>query len=280
MKKTEKIFKHKKKFGQNFLTDSKICEKIVKNAGVDKKDVIEIGPGNGILTKEILKRANRLIAVEKDLDLKQILKEKFIYAKNLHLVFDDFLKIDLKKLVLDFNFCEDVNFCANLPFYITSPIIVKILQSGLNINSLTFMVQKEMAQRLVAKPGSKNCGAISVFVHYFCEPKILFNVSKGSFFPAPKVDASIIKLKIKKEKYCFVKDEEMFFIFVRAAFSSRRKLLINPVSKLLNIKKETLKNILQNLKISNFKRAEELSLFELVKLFNFLEEKGFILTKN
>ena len=142
------------------------------------------------------------------------------------------------------------------------------------------MVQKELAQRLVAKPGSRNCGAISVFVHYFCEPKILFNVLKGSFFPAPKVDASVIKMKIKKEKDFFVRNEEMFFTFVRAAFSNRRKFLINPISKFLNIKKESLKNILKDLKISSLKRAEALSLFEFVKLYNFLEEKGLFKTKN
>ncbi len=190
-------FKIKKSLGQNFLTDFKICKKIVDLAEFEGEDIIEIGPGFGALTKELLKKTDKLIAIEKDFELIPILKEKFKEQKNFHLYCEDFLKMDLDDFIKK-NCKKEVSVCANLPYYITTPIIIKILESKTVFRKIVLMVQKEVALRLVAKPKEKSCSAISVFVHYFTNPKILFHVSKGSFFPAPKVSSSVIMLEKKK----------------------------------------------------------------------------------
>lgn len=270
MKKEE--FKIKKHLGQNFLTNSKICEKIVNFAQVKNKLVVEIGPGLGALTSHLLKDAKKVIAIEKDFELIPILKQKFLKALNFELICEDFLKTDLNQLILkNQKNGEQVVVCANLPYYISSLAVVKILKLNVKIESAVLMFQKEVALRLVAKPGSKNCGAISVLTNYFSKPEILFYVLKGNFFPVPKVNSAVVKLTIKQKKEHNLKNQEMFFKIVRASFLNRRKFLINPVSKFLKINKKELEKILIELKINLKKRAEQLSLKEFVDLANKIE---------
>lgn len=273
MKKEKEKFKIKKHLGQNFITDKKICEKIVNFAEVEKKLVIEIGPGFGGLTEILLKKAKKVIAIEKDFELIPILKQKFLNVENFELICADFLKIDLNQLILKNQEKNlEVVVCGNLPYYISSLAVVKILNLKVKIKSAVLMFQKELALRLIAKPGSKNCGAISVLTNYFSKPEILFYVLRGSFFPVPKVDSAVVKLAIKQKKDYFLKNQDMFFKIVRAGFLKRRKFLINPLSEFLNIPKKDLEKILIELKINPKKRAEQLSLKEFVDLTNKLED--------
>ncbi len=276
MKEQEKGFRFKKKLGQNFLTDSKICKKIVERAKIEGGVVLEIGPGSGILTNELLKRAEKVIAVEKDRELVPILKEKFKDIKNFELVNEDFLRLDLKKMVEENKKFKEFRICANLPYYITSPAVIKILSSKLEIETTTLMLQKEVANRFIAKKGDSNYGSISVFVQYFSEPEILFNVLRGSFFPAPRVDSAVINLK-KKSLNSGVEDEEFFFEVLRACFSQKRKKILNPLyEKFRAGEKEFLKTdleqMLKEIKTEN-KRAQELSVEEYVLLSNKLYER-------
>ena len=272
-KKIKKGFKIKKNLGQNFITDSKICEKIVRFADVENKLVVEIGPGQGALTAHLLKKAAKVVAIEKDIELIPILKQRFLKAKNFELICADFLKIDLNQLILKNKSREkEVVVCGNLPYYISSLAVVKILELKEKIKMAVLMFQKEFALRLVAKPGSKNCGAISVLTNYFSKPEILFYVLKGSFFPIPKVDSAVLKLTIKHKKDYFLKNQDLFFKIVRASFLKRRKILINPLSEFLKISKKELEKILAEVKINPKKRAEQLSLKEFVELANKLEE--------
>ena len=261
-------FKIKKALGQNFLKNEKICQKIVKVADVENSFVVEIGPGFGALTQELLKYAKKVVAVEKDKDFMPFLEKKFKGNSKLLIIWEDFLNLDFKKLVEEHSNGLKVVVCANLPYYITTPILFKILHSKLKCN-LTLMVQKELAVRIVAKPGTKNCGAISALVHYFFKPEIVFNVSRGNFFPAPKVESAVIKLTAK-EKDKTLKCEETFLKLVRVSFSQRRKILINPVSFSFNISKEILKEVLSGMGLKGEARAEELKLKDLIKLSNFI----------
>ncbi len=271
----DKGFKYKKGFGQNFLTDPKICKKIVDKAKIDGGLVLEIGPGSGILTNELLNVAEKVIAVEKDRDLIPILKEKFKDIKNFELINEDFLRLDLKKIVEENKNFKEFRICANLPYYITSPAVVKILSSKLEIKTTTLMLQKEVAKRFVAKKGDSNYGSISVFVQYFSEPEILFNVLRGSFFPAPNVDSAVINLK-KKTLNKTVADEEFFFEVVRTCFSQKRKKILNPLYEkfkaIEEISKKELEEILKELEMEN-KRAQELSIDEYIFLSNRLYKR-------
>jgi 16S rRNA (adenine1518-N6/adenine1519-N6)-dimethyltransferase len=243
----------------------------VNLAKIEQEDVIEIGPGLGALTKELLKVTYNLIAIEKDRDLIPILEKKFEGCTNFKLYCRDFLEIDLDKFVQQ-NCMDEVSICANLPYYVTTPIMIKILQAKKAFKKIVLMVQKEVALRIVAKPGEKGCGAISVFIHYFTSAKILFHVSRGSFFPVPKVDSSVILLERKDIKEYLVEDEEKFFEFVRICFSQKRKFLINPVSKKFNISKKDLNCLLTDLKINVKARAQDLKLKDFVFLFKRVEK--------
>lgn len=275
MKEEAKGFKFKKGFGQNFLTDPKICKKIVDRAKIEGGVVLEIGPGSGILTNELLKRAEKVIAVEKDKELIPILEEKFKDIKNFELVNEDFLRLDLKKIVEENEKFKEFRICANLPYYITSPAVIKILSSKLEIKTTTLMLQKEVAKRFAAKKGESNYGSISVFVQYFSEPEILFNVLRGSFFPPPKVDSAVINLK-KKPLNKSVENEEFFFEVVRTCFSQKRKKILNPLyekfNMMLKISKKELEGMLKEIEMQN-KRAQELSVEEYVFLSNELYRK-------
>lgn len=275
MKEEAKGFKFKKRFGQNFLTDPKICKKIVDRAEIEGGVVLEIGPGSGILTNELLKKAEKVIAVEKDKELISILEEKFKDIKNFELVNEDFLRLDLNKIVEENEKFKEFRICANLPYYITSPAVIKILSSKLEIKTTTLMLQKEVAKRFVAKKGESNYGSISVFVQYFSEPEILFNVLRGSFFPPPKVDSAVINLK-KKPLNKSVENEEFFFEVVRTCFSQKRKKILNPLyekfNMMLKISKKELEGMLKEIEMQN-KRAQELSVEEYVFLSNELYRK-------
>ncbi len=261
----------KKRLGQNFLKSSNICRKIVQAANINGGVVLEIGPGFGALTKELLKKADKVVAVEKDKDLIPILQETFKDELKLHILHGDFLDLNLEEIVKENLKYGSFKICANVPYYITSPIIVKILKCRLQIKSITLMLQKEAAYRICAPPGSRNCGAISVFVRYFAVPHLLFEVSKGNFFPKPQVDSAVVKLCINYERI-YVKNEVNFFRLVRAAFSQRRKMLVNPVSSEFKIKKIVLEDMLKSLCICSKLRAEHLTLNQFISIANMLEE--------
>ena len=261
----------KKRLGQNFLKNGNICRKIVQAANVNGGAVLEIGPGFGVLTRELLKRADKVVAVEKDKDLIPVLRETFINEPKLHILHGDFLELNLEEIVKENLKYGSFKVCANVPYYITSPIIVKILKCRLNIESVTLMLQKEAAARICAPPGNRNCGAISIFVRYFAVPQMLFEVSRGNFFPKPQVDSAVIKLCANLERP-HVKNEANFFRLVRAAFSQRRKMLINPISSEFKIKKIILEDILKKLCICSKLRAEHLTLNQFISIANMLED--------
>lgn len=266
-------FSLSKSLGQNFLINPSICPKMAKMSGAQDNFVLEIGTGIGVLTKELAKIAKKVCAVEIDSNLIPVLKETLVEFNNIEIINQDILKVDLQKLFDEKAQNMKICVCANLPYYITSPIIMHLLELNLNIESITVMVQKEAAQRICAAPGSRECGAISLAVRYYSTPKLLFNVSRGSFFPPPNVDSCVIKLEINKTPPIQINNSSKFFELVRTSFSQRRKVLINPLSKKLNISKDSLKNILNDLNISPTVRAEQLSLEQFADIFNSIQNK-------
>ena len=259
----ENGFEFKKKFGQNFLINPSVCPKMAALSGADKNTgVLEIGPGIGGLTKELCKVAGKVVAVEIDEKLPPLLEKTLREFDNKTIISGDILKLDLKKLFSEHFSGMDVVVCANLPYYITSPVIMALLEERLPIKSITVMVQKEAAERISAKPGTRECGAISLAIRYFSTPKKGFSVSRGSFMPAPNVDSEVIRLDLNEKPPVSPKSEEMFFKTIKAAFSMRRKTLVNCLSKDFSLPKDTLSEILSSLGISPTARAEELSLEE------------------
>lgn len=254
-------FTFSKSLGQNFLINPTVCPRMAENCGADSRTgVIEIGPGAGVLTNELALAAEKVVAIELDKRLLPVLQETLAEHKNVKVINDDVMKLDLHKLIKD-EFGEGrVVVCANLPYYITSPVIMRILEERLPIDALTVMVQKEAAQRICASPGTRASGAISAAVHYYSEPQLLFNVSAGSFIPAPKVDSAVIKLNILKEPPVKAADEKMFFKVVRAAFLQRRKTLSNSLSSGLSISKSESEKILSEAGIKSNARAEEMTM--------------------
>ncbi|MEE1239639.1 MAG: 16S rRNA (adenine(1518)-N(6)/adenine(1519)-N(6))-dimethyltransferase RsmA, partial [Acutalibacteraceae bacterium] len=224
-------FTFKKSLGQNFLINPDVCPAMADAACDKDTGVIEIGPGIGVLTAELSARAKRVIAIELDERLKKILPVTLSDCENVEVIYGDVLKTDLKALIAEkFSDCKRVAVCANLPYYITSPIVMNLLESKLPIDSITVMVQKEAAERLCAKVGTREAGAVSVAVSYYAEPEILFGVDKDSFMPPPKVDSAVIQLHIRENPPVAVNDESKFFRLVKACFAQRRKTLVNTVS--------------------------------------------------
>lgn len=266
-------FTFKKSLGQNFLTDLSVCERMAKRADKDTY-VLEIGPGAGVLTKQLCLAAKRVIAIEIDTRLKPILEKELAGFDNVKVIFADVLKLDLKSLIKE-EFGENarVIICANLPYYITSPIIMGILCQRLPVESLTVMVQKEAAERLCAEVGDRAAGAVTAAVRYYSRPEILFLVKKESFVPAPKVDSAVINLEILNEPPVEVLDEKFFMSVVKSCFAQRRKTLLNSVSNTLGISKETIKNALLKLGLSESVRGESLTLSNLADLSNLLYKK-------
>lgn len=267
-------FTFSKSLGQNFLINPSVCPKMAEQSGAKKGvGVIEVGPGIGVLTCQLAERADRVVAIELDKRLLPVLDETLAEYDNIRIINDDILKIDLKKLIeTEFSGMEVV-VCANLPYYITSPVIMKLLEDRLPINALTVMVQKEAAQRICAEVGSRQSGAVTVAVNYYAKPQILFGVSAGSFMPAPKVDSAVIRLDILKEPCVQVEDEELFFKVVKAAFSQRRKTLPNSLSAGLQISKLTVTNALNRANVPVNYRAEQLTMEQLAKISNAIGSK-------
>lgn len=261
-----------KSLGQNFLIDDNVIEKIVNSSNITKNDlVIEIGPGLGTLTKSLLEKAKKVVAIELDDRMLNILNERFYLYSNFEIIHEDVLKVNLKQLIREEkekNEIESVKIVANLPYYITTPIIMKLLEDKLDIESITVMVQKEVAKRLTAMPGEKLAGAITYSVNYYCEAKEVVEVSKYCFIPAPEVDSEVIKLILRKETPVKVENEEILFKLIKNSFMQRRKTFINGVSNGGLIDKESLKKILNEMNINENIRGENLSLNQFAQIAN------------
>ena len=254
-------FSFSKGLGQNFLINPTVCPRMAEMGNAKPGwGIIEIGAGVGVLTAELARRADKVVCIEIDSRLLPVLDETLAEFDNIKIVNEDVLKVDLHKLIEQEFAGMPVAVCANLPYYITSPIIMNLLEAHLPIASLTVMVQKEAAARLCAEPGSREVGAVSIAVRYYSDPKILFQVSRGSFLPAPDVDSTVIRLDVRDRPPVEVGSEEQFFKVVRAAFSQRRKTLPNTLSAGLSIPKEQAIEMLEKAGIPTNLRAEQLTL--------------------
>ena len=265
-------FDFKKSLGQNFLINDAICPAMAEAACDKNTGVLEIGPGIGVLTVELSKAAKRVVAIELDERLRKILPKTLCNCDNVEVIFGDAMKLDLSKIIAEkFSDCQRVCVCANLPYYITSPIIMMLLESRLPIENITVMVQKEAAQRLCAEVGSRESGAITVAVNYYAEPEILFSVNKDSFLPPPKVDSAVIKLNVRKKPPVKVDNEKKFFALVKVAFAQRRKTFVNTVANTTELSKDEIQNALLSLNLSPTIRSEQLKMEELAELSNILK---------
>lgn len=260
-------FTFSKGLGQNFLVNPSVCPRMAEECGADSGvGVLEVGPGIGVLTHELCLRADKVVSVELDQRLPEVLAETLAEHKNFKLVSGDIMEIDVRKLIEEEFNGLDVVVCANLPYYITSPIIMKFLEEKLPIKSLTVMVQKEAADRLTAKVGSRESGAVTVAVSYYSTPEFLFNVSRGSFMPSPNVDSAVIKLNISDKPNVEVKNEKDFRKVVKAGFSQRRKTLSNSLSSGLGISKQDANSLIEKANLAPSIRAEKLSLEDFGRL--------------
>ena len=257
-----------KSLGQNFLINDEVIEKIVDSANVNKEDlVIEIGPGLGTLTAKLLERAKKVIAIELDNRMISILNDRFSLFENFELINEDVLKVNLNEVIHKEN-VKSVKVVANLPYYITTPIIMKLLEDKLNIESITVMIQKEVAKRLTAQPGDKLSGAITYSVNYYCEPEEVIIVPNSSFIPEPEVESEVINLKIRKEPPIKVKNEELFFKLIKASFMQRRKTLLNGITNSGLMNKEETKELLAKVGLDERVRGESLSMQDFANLAN------------
>ncbi len=260
-------FSFSKALGQNFLIDPDVCPRMAEMSGAKEGTcAIEIGPGLGVLTVELAKRADKVVTVELDTRLIPVLAETLSDYRNVEVINADVLKTDLHKLIAEKFEGKSVNVCANLPYYITSPILMYLLESKLPVDSITVMVQKEAADRLCAKVGSRDSGAITVAVNYYAETQVLFDVGRECFTPSPNVDSCVIKLNVRKAPPVKVEDEEFFFKMVKAAFSQRRKTASNGISSGLGIAKDKVAEALVLSELSPTVRAEALTMEELARL--------------
>lgn len=256
-------FKFSKSLGQNFLIDDSVLTDIVEGADVDDRDfIIEIGPGVGTLTAKLLMKAKRVTSIELDNDLIPILQEELGKHENFNLIHNDALKVDFNALI---GKEESVKLVANLPYYVTTPIIVKLLKDGYNFKSLTIMIQKEVAERIDAEPNCKEYGALSVLVQYYCNTSIVRRVAPSCFIPRPKVESIVIKLDRLPEPRVKTKSEKIMFELVRAGFNMRRKTLWN-AAKTFGLSKEKLEQAFEKSGIDPKRRAETLSIHEFADL--------------
>ena len=267
--------KANKNLGQNFLVSNDAINQIVNSGEIEKDDlIIEIGPGLGTLTKELLEKAKKVICVELDNKMVEILNERFSLYDNLEILNQDILKTDLKEIIKkekNQNNIKDVKIIANLPYYITTPIIMKLLEEKLDLKSITVMIQKEVAERLIATPGEKNTGAITYTVYYYAEAKKITEVPNTSFIPEPEVTSEVIRLDIRKDPPVETKNTELMFKIIKNAFMQRRKTLLNSLTntKIFNNKDEGAK-ILKTLNLSENIRAEELTLKNFAEITDLL----------
>ncbi|MDR1467006.1 MAG: 16S rRNA (adenine(1518)-N(6)/adenine(1519)-N(6))-dimethyltransferase RsmA [Oscillospiraceae bacterium] len=266
---SEHNFRASKLMGQNFLTNKNICSKIAYFSQIDNQtSVIEIGPGMGALTFELAKVSKKVVAVELDKRLVCVLDTALKKLKNTKVIQGDILKLDIKRMIYEEFSGANIVVCANLPYSITSPIIMRLLEERIPIKAVVVMVQKEAAKRICSKVGTRNCGAISASVEYFSEPKILFNVSRGNFFPIPKVDSSVIRLKIRNNPFLKIKSEKLFFEIIRVGFLERRKAIKNPLVTRTNFSKQQILRALEKSQISPLARAENICIEGFAKLSN------------
>lgn len=270
-------FKFSKSLGQNFIIDPEICPKMAELCSENENSgILEIGPGIGVLTVQLAKRFEKVVSVEIDKRLIPILSETVSEFENVKVINNDILEINLNKIIEEeFSDCTEVNVCANLPYYITSEIIMYILENNPGFKSITVMVQKEAAERICALPGTRQSGAISMAVRYYGVPKILFNVNRNCFVPSPNVDSCVIKIEMKDDNRQGIKNSKNFFKIIRAAYSKRRKNLLNSLSMGLNISKENVKEILEKCEINCNLRAEQLKFEEFVNISNLFSDLVF-----
>ncbi len=267
-------FMFQKKFGQNFLIDTHVVDKIIRSAGLTKDDmVLEIGPGIGSLTQHLAEHAGKVVAVEIDKNLIPILKETLAAYDNITIINEDILKVDINALAEQYNGGKPIKVVANLPYYITTPIIMGLFESHVPIESITVMVQKEVADRMQVGPGTKDYGALSLAVQYYAKPEIVANVPPNCFIPRPTVGSAVIKLTRFKEPPVDVKDEALMFRLIRASFNQRRKTLVNGLtnSSELSFSKEQITEAITSLGWQATIRGESLTLEEFAKLSNSLQ---------
>ena len=264
-------FSFSKALGQNFLVNPSVCPRMATACHPDIDGpfaVLEIGPGIGVLTAELARVAAKVITVELDDRLIPVLKETLAEFDNVTVIHGDAMKLDLPALLAEHAAGLPVVVCANLPYYITSPILMNLLESRLPIECITVLVQKEAAVRLCARPGTRECGSVTLAVQYFAQPQILFPVSRGSFMPAPKVDSSVIQLRIRKTPPCTVSDEALLFRLIHAAFGQRRKTLLNSLCS-AGYQKPQIAAALTAAGLSPTARAEELTMEQFAALTEF-----------
>ena len=263
-------FTFSKKLGQNFLINPTVCPRMAEACGAGAgTGVLEVGPGIGVLTTELAARAEKVCAVELDSRLLPVLSETLAEHHNVHVVQEDVMGLDLHTLLEQEFGGLKIAVCANLPYYITSPVIMKLLQDRLPVDSLTVMVQKEAAERLCAEPGTRACGAVSAAVWYYAEPELLFPVGRGSFLPSPNVDSAVIQLRVRQKPPVEVANEAFFFR-VKAAFGQRRKAAANSISAGLSVPKSSVQAALQSLSLPEKLRAEQFTLEQFAELSNAL----------
>lgn len=268
-------FTFSKSLGQNFLIDENVLNAITDNSGVTKKSgALEIGPGAGVLTRALAEKAGKVVTVEIDKTLMPVLEDTLSDFDNTVIVNEDIMKTDLKALFETYFSGMEVHVVANLPYYITTPVIMKLLESGENITSITVMVQKEVAMRMAAAPGGKDYGALSVAVQFYSDTEIIAKAEPSCFIPQPKVASSVIRMDIKKEPKVSTVDTDFYFKVVKSAFGQRRKTLVNALSNspYLNLKKENILSAINKAGFPETIRGEKLSIYDFAKLSDILYE--------
>ncbi len=262
-------FSFSKALGQNFIIDADVCPDMADAAVPNNSyGVIEIGPGIGVLTVELAKRAKKVISVELDTRLLPILDETLNDYDNVKIINSDVMKLDLHKVIEEEFAGMPVVVCANLPYYITSPIIMMLLESKLPIESVTVMVQAEAADRLCAPVGTRDAGAVTVAVNFYADAEELFFVPREAFMPSPKVDSKVMRLKVRETASFDINNEKAFFSMVKGAFSMRRKTIMNSIPAGINTSKEKLESVLSELEISKTARIEQLTMDNLIEIYN------------
>ena len=260
-------FHFSKALGQNFLINPSVCPRMAALSGAaDCAGAVEVGPGIGVLTWELSQVAKKVVSIELDKRLLPVLDETLADCNNVKILNADVMKLDLRRMIEEEFPGGEVAVCANLPYYITSPVIMRLLEERLPVTSITVMVQKEAAERLCAHPGERACGAVSAAVWYYAEPEILFQVSRGSFMPAPNVDSAVIRLRIRRTPPVEVADEPFFFRVVRAAFAQRRKTAVNSIANTLGRSKQAVATAFDAAGVPQNARAEALTLEDFAAL--------------
>lgn len=267
-----------KSLGQNFLIDDCVIEKIIESSNIEKEDlIIEIGPGLGVLTERLLKKSNNVVVIELDKKMIEILQNRFCLNRNLEIINDDVLKVDLEKLIKNKKEQTNINkvkIVANLPYYISTPIIMKLLENRLEISEIIVMVQKEVAQRLGAETGTREAGAITYAVEYYAQATPIIDVPKESFIPSPKVESQVIKLEVRQNPKIEVEDGKLLFNIIQKSFMQRRKTLSNALinNRILDSKEEVEK-MFKTLEIPSNVRGENLTLEEFGKIANYVYKR-------